>query len=333
MTFTPGQFAFVMPTLNSELYLQESLDSLLADPSADTASLAIPIWVLDGGSTDSTPLLLASLQARHPRLHLRTMPGSHPAQRINEFIRDSDFNAVMICHSDDLYHPGKRLEALHQMREEGLALMGTQHAFFEAPIDAVRKPNATPYVGRHCTYPCSSDQLAVEIFCWWCISLNTVCLDCDFLRSHHIYYDFSTYAYSADYWMNWQLVQLGKAGNSSMITTLTRHYSQGDGPRHVADLRHEACHLRRQMLLESFPNLAASPELVEAFLAIDYRYNSLMNSRDLNHNILGCLRLELLSLAADSVVAGSLAELLSRLLADCGSGMDHAYKDSYPSSS
>ena len=55
-----------MPVRNGERFLREALDSTLAQTLAD-----LELIVVDDGSTDATPEILAEAAQRDPRVHVQ----------------------------------------------------------------------------------------------------------------------------------------------------------------------------------------------------------------------------------------------------------------------
>jgi glycosyltransferase involved in cell wall biosynthesis len=97
MMATP-KISIIMPVWNGEKYLQEAVDSLLAQTFTDFELLA-----MDDGSTDSTPNILASY--RDPRVrHIRLEHvGLIPAERIG--VAQARAEWIARQDADDISHP------------------------------------------------------------------------------------------------------------------------------------------------------------------------------------------------------------------------------------
>jgi glycosyltransferase involved in cell wall biosynthesis len=67
-----------MPVQNGEAFLREAIDSVLAEPLFD-----LELVVVDDGSTDSTPSIIAEYAARDPRVRVHTENGHNLATVLN----------------------------------------------------------------------------------------------------------------------------------------------------------------------------------------------------------------------------------------------------------
>jgi glycosyltransferase involved in cell wall biosynthesis len=71
-----------MPVLNGEAFLREAIDSVLKEPFSD-----LELMVVDDGSTDSTPAILAECAARDPRVRVHREEGDNLATVLNRGFR------------------------------------------------------------------------------------------------------------------------------------------------------------------------------------------------------------------------------------------------------
>jgi glycosyltransferase involved in cell wall biosynthesis len=96
----------VIPSYNHAPYVAEAVESIFAQTVRPAE-----IRIIDDGSTDGTPAVLAKLAASRPdiHLHLRENRGAHAT--INEGIAATARRLVAILNSDDRYHP-RRFEVL-----------------------------------------------------------------------------------------------------------------------------------------------------------------------------------------------------------------------------
>lgn len=91
-------FSIIVPTLNSEKYLDETLNSILGQKGPD-----IECIVVDGGSTDSTPEIVKKYS---PYIRfLRSQPLGEP-DAINKGFEASSGEVLAYIDSDDVYLPG-----------------------------------------------------------------------------------------------------------------------------------------------------------------------------------------------------------------------------------
>ncbi len=89
----------VIPTFNRAWTLKKALDSALAQDYQ-----GIEILVVDDGSTDNTPALLASYQER---IHVLTQPNQGVSAARNRGIRHSRGEFIAFLDSDDAWEPHK----------------------------------------------------------------------------------------------------------------------------------------------------------------------------------------------------------------------------------
>ena len=118
MTTVPAytcRFTIVVPCWNAAATLRETLASLDAQTFTDWEALLI-----DDGSTDATPTLIAEAVARDPRYRALRPTGKGPSDARNMALREARGEILSFCDADDLFEPNK------------LALMNT--AFQDASV-------------------------------------------------------------------------------------------------------------------------------------------------------------------------------------------------------
>lgn len=100
----PPLISIVMPVWNGEKYLSEAIESILCQTFRDFEFL-----ILDDGSTDSTPAILAEYAARDPRIRVISLAHQGIVFALNCGVEQAraDWIARMDC--DDIAHP-QRLE-------------------------------------------------------------------------------------------------------------------------------------------------------------------------------------------------------------------------------
>lgn len=116
--------SIVMPLLDGERFLAESIESILAQTRAPDE-----IVVVDGGSRDRSREIASSYDA----VTLLDQPGKGIADAWNHGIRTSTGSLIGFLDSDDLYMPGK-LEAQERVfaeRPELDGVLGLVHHFQE----------------------------------------------------------------------------------------------------------------------------------------------------------------------------------------------------------
>lgn len=108
-----------MPTLNQAPFIAESVASVMSQGVE-----SLELVVADGGSTDGTLGILATLAAEHPgRLRWSSAPDAGPAQAVNAAVARARGAIVGWLNSDDLYTPGAVPRALQAFARQPDAVM------------------------------------------------------------------------------------------------------------------------------------------------------------------------------------------------------------------
>ena len=114
-------FSIIIPAYNAENYLQRCLDSIFSQEYAD-----IEVIVIDDGSTDNTPQLLADYAAQYPNLCVVTTTNCGMASARNRGLDNAKGDYILFVDSDDRLCP-KALEALAaQLCGEDIVGFGTR---------------------------------------------------------------------------------------------------------------------------------------------------------------------------------------------------------------
>ncbi len=100
----------LMPSFNQGAFIERSVRSVMCQEGAGTLELI----VMDGGSSDGTPQLLAQLQAEYgpERLRWQSEPDRGPAHALNKALALARGSLIGWLNSDDLYAPGAVQRAL-----------------------------------------------------------------------------------------------------------------------------------------------------------------------------------------------------------------------------
>ena len=94
----------LMPVFNAERYVGEAIESILCQSFAD-----FEVVVIDDGSTDDSPNILAGLAARDSRLRVLRQGNSGVVAALNRGLKDCRAPLVARMDADDVAHP-ERLE-------------------------------------------------------------------------------------------------------------------------------------------------------------------------------------------------------------------------------
>jgi hypothetical protein len=104
MTSSPPRVSVVLPVYNAERFVGEAIDSILGQTLAD-----FELIVIDDGSTDDTPRILADRVSRDPRIRLIARENRGLTPTLNEGLEGARGPFVAIMNADDIALP-ERLE-------------------------------------------------------------------------------------------------------------------------------------------------------------------------------------------------------------------------------
>lgn len=110
----------VMPVWNGERYLREAIDSILAQTFRDFEFL-----ILDDGSTDSTPLILAAYSKRDPRIRVIPLEHEGIVAALNRGVKEARGEWIARMDCDDIAHPERFARQVKALRKSGAALCHT----------------------------------------------------------------------------------------------------------------------------------------------------------------------------------------------------------------
>ena len=141
------EISVIIPSYNHAAYIGRAAESVFAQSHTD-----LELIVVDDGSTDNSPDILAGF--RDPRLRVLTQSNQGAHAAINRGLRASTGKYLAILNSDDLYHPqrlAKTLDVLKSDPQVGLVgsyieimdregkSLGTKHGYADAspwPLEA-----------------------------------------------------------------------------------------------------------------------------------------------------------------------------------------------------
>jgi glycosyltransferase involved in cell wall biosynthesis len=139
---SPPRVSVVLPVFNAARYVAEALDSILGQTLRDCECI-----VIDDGSTDGTPTILAGRAALDPRIRIVSRPNRGLTRTLNEGIGLARAAFVAIMNADDIASPG-RLEkqvAFLDAHPRVAAVGSATITFAEAgPRKVVAEPPADP---------------------------------------------------------------------------------------------------------------------------------------------------------------------------------------------
>ncbi|MHB8571663.1 MAG: glycosyltransferase family 2 protein [Candidatus Dormibacteria bacterium] len=122
----------VVPVHNGERYLGQTLDSLAAQEYPD-----FEVLVVDDGSTDGTPALIAGASARFEgRLRFEGQAQAGPAAARNHGLRMAEGELVAFIDADVLAEPGWLAAAVARLDREAPEVAGVEGATLTTPDGA-----------------------------------------------------------------------------------------------------------------------------------------------------------------------------------------------------
>jgi hypothetical protein len=119
---TTPAVSVVMAVYNGERFLRESVESVLAEPFRD-----LELVVLDDGSTDATPEILAEYGAADPRVVVHREPGDSLAEALNRCVAHCTAPLLARLDADDVSVRGRLEEQVGFMKAHPeVVLLGGQ---------------------------------------------------------------------------------------------------------------------------------------------------------------------------------------------------------------
>lgn len=106
------RISVIVTVHNAEKYLQECLDSVMAQTFSD-----IEILCMDGGSTDASPQILRDCADKDGRLRIVNDPNTSYGHKVNQGIRLARGEYISVLESDDMYFPDM-LERLYEIAQQ-----------------------------------------------------------------------------------------------------------------------------------------------------------------------------------------------------------------------
>jgi glycosyltransferase involved in cell wall biosynthesis len=100
----PEAITVLMPVYNGERYIREAIDSILRQTFQSFEFL-----IIDDGSTDGTPAILAEYAARDGRFRVITQENRDQPATLNRGLQEATYDWIAIIDHDDISHP-QRLE-------------------------------------------------------------------------------------------------------------------------------------------------------------------------------------------------------------------------------
>ena len=126
------QFSIIIPCFNAAATLPDTLASLQAQTLTDWEALLV-----DDGSSDATPAIIAEAALADPRLRLLRNPRKGPSAARNHAVTQAQGQIIAFCDADDLWAPQKLARMAALFTEPQTDAVFARIAFFrEVPEDA-----------------------------------------------------------------------------------------------------------------------------------------------------------------------------------------------------
>lgn len=168
--------SIIVPVYNTEKYLPDCLESLLAQTEKN-----IEILVVDDGSSDNSPAILRQYAANHPQIRIFTQKNAGPGVARNTALKNARGKYVMFCDSDDMFKPSMCREMARIMENENVdfAFCDIEEYEKKVQISHIRK------AGMVDISPNDFPKIAVGL---WCFIVRR-----DVLEKYEIYFPASFY--------------------------------------------------------------------------------------------------------------------------------------------
>ncbi|MBR2635076.1 MAG: glycosyltransferase family 2 protein [Clostridia bacterium] len=129
--------SIIIPAYNAE----KSLEAAVLSAVQPAPPFPFEVLVVDDGSTDRTPELIADLSARYPAVRGILQENSGPAAARNRALREAKGEYVLFCDSDDAFLPGAVERAVLLAEQAGAEVLIFGYALIQ---DGVRSDYAYP---------------------------------------------------------------------------------------------------------------------------------------------------------------------------------------------
>ncbi|EME20387.1 glycosyltransferase family 2 protein [Rhodococcus triatomae] len=219
----------LVPAYNAALHLRESIDTILAQDFRD-----FELLVVDDGSTDDTPAVLASVD--DPRLRVVRQDNTGLVGALNRGLDEARGEFVARMDADDPMPAGRlsaQMRAMHA--DPGLIVCGTDYELFGAATGRVRMPLSDK--------ACRQRMLMGSPHCGASVMIRSSVLDRTGLRFR------PEFAHAEDYRMWAEMSEHGRLGNLPMVGYLYRIHESQVSAVHSAEQRQAHLRIAREHAL------------------------------------------------------------------------------------
>lgn len=134
------QVSVIMPAYNCGDYIEQSIQSVLAQTMTDWE-----IQLVDDGSTDHTQQVLRPYLEHYPNIHYHRLPQNYgPAAARTEAIKDAVGRYVAFLDSDDVWLPTKLEKQIQFMERTGAKFSCTAYAIMDVAGNSLHTAMVPP---------------------------------------------------------------------------------------------------------------------------------------------------------------------------------------------
>src|ERR1039458_1153994 len=121
------KISILVPVYNHAEFLPAALDSILAQTYSDWEAI-----VVNDGSTDSTPEVMAQYAARDPRIRIYHKPNGGTGSALNKALRHASADWLCWLSSDDLFEKDKMEVHARAIRDNpGKMFFHSEHSLLD----------------------------------------------------------------------------------------------------------------------------------------------------------------------------------------------------------
>lgn len=131
----------LMPAFNAERYVAAAVESVRAQTHCD-----FELLVIDDGSADRTPEIVATIAANDPRVRLVRQPNAGAAHAMNRGLKLARSGWVFVMHADDLMLPNRVERQLAFLRDNPDVAVASALVYYIDPAGRTIGKGRSPFV-------------------------------------------------------------------------------------------------------------------------------------------------------------------------------------------
>ena len=143
----PPRVSVIVPVFDGERYLRQALDAILGQTFPD-----FELIVVDDGSTDATPSILAETAARDARVRVERLPRSGHTAATRHALALARGELLAHCDHDDVWAPTRLARGVAYLdAHPDVAVVGTAATVVDAddrPLGVIEHPCAPEALAR-----------------------------------------------------------------------------------------------------------------------------------------------------------------------------------------